>query len=398
VRRLIREGVSRLEGEPLVITVTRAASLGGTEPVESATAGGSSTGAGGAKLVGWRGAAVESVVRTRIVRAICGRWGPASQLEQDPIQPCPQKARQRQRPIRECSSGQLCKQRADPSSDFNRGNGKRLECREDRRYSDSRRDRRGRERLNGKRNGKSNSQQLEPTETELRKGADDLLLSVSFHDGGRKEQCSQVGVCFEPENLWCFGRSHKPEIGVCLSSCTAPSFWATVGCRSMACCPHLAVVTPLPGLAIPAHAVWLVARRNAAPANGPRSSISRTLSAFSVRGQAARRASASSLMGSAAATAIVFATPGASAVKATSVVPAPALSTTLGTFSARLGALTGEVSLFSAVVTRAWSSSTVLDRPIRLDEGVHARRELARNNRRVSRASSWLPLLVLNAS
>jgi hypothetical protein len=53
VRRLIREGVSKLEGEPLVITVTRAASLGGSEPVESASAGCGSTGTGGAELVGW---------------------------------------------------------------------------------------------------------------------------------------------------------------------------------------------------------------------------------------------------------------------------------------------------------------------------------------------------------
>jgi hypothetical protein len=107
-------------------------------------------------------------------------------LEQDPIQAGPQKAGQRQRPIREHQPSQLSEQRTELGADVNRGDGKRLECRKDRRDSDSRGDRRVHERLNGKRNGKADAQQLEPTETELWKSADDLLLAVSFQDRRRK--------------------------------------------------------------------------------------------------------------------------------------------------------------------------------------------------------------------
>jgi hypothetical protein len=96
------------------------------------------------------------------------------------------------------------------------------------------------------------------------------------------------------------------------------------------------------------------------------------LSAFGARRETAWRASAGSLMGPAAATAVVLTTAGATAAESTSVVPSTALSAALGTFSARLGALTGEVALFSAVITRAWVSSAVLNRPIRLDERVRA--------------------------
>jgi hypothetical protein len=135
--------------------------------------------------------------------------------------------------------------------------------------------------------------------------------------------------------------------------------------------PELAVVAPLPGLSVPAHAVWLVAWRDSAPTNSSRSAVPGTLSAFSARREAAWRASACSLMGSAAATAVVLSTAGASATESTSVVPSTALSAPLGTFSAWLWALTGEVALFSAVETCALSSSVVLNRSVRLDERVH---------------------------
>jgi hypothetical protein len=136
VGRLIRKGVSKLEGELLVITVMRAASLERPTAGESASAGGSSALLSGAEPIG-RGE--PDVFRTaqRIVRVTRSRRGPTCQLKQDPVQSCPQKAGQRQRPIRECQRCELCQQGADLSADFNRGDGKRLECREDRRYADS---------------------------------------------------------------------------------------------------------------------------------------------------------------------------------------------------------------------------------------------------------------------
>jgi hypothetical protein len=100
-------------------------------------------------------------------------------------------------------------------------------------------------------------------------------------------------------------------------------------------------------------------------------------------------------MSAAPATADVVSAAGSTA--ATAVVSASALTTTpLGTFSTRLRAITGEVSLFSAVVTRSLGSSAVLNGTVRLDESVRARGVSAGNNRRVGGAASWLPVLVLN--
>jgi hypothetical protein len=194
--------------------------------------------------------------------------------------------------------------------------------------------------LNGKRNSKPDSQQLEPTETELRKGADDLLPAVGLQRGWcRKVKRGQVGVRFEPKNLLLLWSCDKPEIGVSfLVFATAPSFGTLVCGCSVACGPELAVVTPLPGLSVVPHAVRTVSGSDATPADGPRSAISRSLSAFGARGEAARRAPSGSLMGSATATADVASATLSAA--ATAVVPSSALSTmALGTFSARFRAI-----------------------------------------------------------
>jgi hypothetical protein len=194
--------------------------------------------------------------------------------------------------------------------------------------------------LNGKRNGKSDSQQLEPTETKLRKGADNLLLAVSFQYRGRKVKRGQVGVGFEPKNLLRFWSCDKPEIGVSFLVFSTVSFLgAMVSGRSMARCPHLAVVAPLPGLAVVSHAVRTVARGNAAPADSSWSSITGSLSAFGSGRQSARRAASGALMSASPATADVIAATGSTA--ATAVVSSSALTTTaLGTFSTRFRAIT----------------------------------------------------------
>jgi hypothetical protein len=217
-----------------------------------------------------------------------------------------------------------------------------------------------RERLNGKRNGKADSQQLEPTETELRKSADDLLLAVSVQDRGRKVQGGQVGVGFKPKNLLLLWSGHQPEIGVCFLVTASLVLGASVCGRSVAGCPHLAVVAPLPSLAIVSHAVRTVSGSDATPADGPRSAIAGSLAALGSGRQSARGPASCALMSAAAATTDVSAATGSTA--ATAVVSSSALATTaLGMFSARLGAITGEMSLFSAVVTRALGSSAVLN-------------------------------------
>jgi hypothetical protein len=192
-----------------------------------------------------------------------------------------------------------------------------------------------------------------------------LLPSVSSHRRCREEQGSQVGMGFKPKDLRLLRSGHKPKIGVGLLATVPPILGATVSGRSVARGPHLAVVTPLPSLAIVPLAVRAVPWRYAVPANSSWGSISGTLSAFSARREAAGRVPAGALMGPTAAA--VPSMSEASAAEATLVVP----STALGTFSVQPGALTGEVSLFSAVVTCAWCS-VVLDRAVRLDEGVRA--------------------------
>jgi hypothetical protein len=139
--------------------------------------------------------------------------------------------------------------------------------------------------LNGKCDSKPDAQQLEPTETELRKSLYDLLLAVSFQKRRRRKvKRGQAGMGFEPKNLRRFGSGNKPEVCVCfLVFTTAPSFGATVGRRVMACGPELVVVTPLPSLAVVPLAVRTVTRRNSTPPNSSRSAISRTLSAFGLR-------------------------------------------------------------------------------------------------------------------
>jgi hypothetical protein len=131
---LVSVGAAKLEGEPLVITVTRATSLERPASFESASTGGSGELLSGAEPNGWP-AAFQTA--RRIVRGRCGRWDPASQLEQDPVQPGPQQPGQRQRPVREHQAGKLSQQRTDLGADFNRGSCECLECREDRRYSNS---------------------------------------------------------------------------------------------------------------------------------------------------------------------------------------------------------------------------------------------------------------------
>jgi hypothetical protein len=118
---LVSIEVAKLEGEPLVITVARATSLGRSVPLESASAGSGSALAGGAEPIGR-----PSAFRTarRIVRGSRVRRGPARQLEQDPIQSCPQQAGQRQGPIRERQASHLSEQRTELGADFNRGDGK----------------------------------------------------------------------------------------------------------------------------------------------------------------------------------------------------------------------------------------------------------------------------------